>query len=73
MRISEYPERSPHHPPIGVLQARCPECHHEMSEDEERHYPDCRFFTLEDDGGSSEEDAVVYDEVFLARNNQRNV
>lgn len=42
----------------------CPECHHVAIENGECHYPDCRFFPLDDDICHPEDDAEIYAMVF---------
>jgi hypothetical protein len=41
----------------------CPECHHLATEIGESHYPDCRFYAL-DEERSSEEESEIFELVF---------
>ena len=43
---------------------RCPECRHTQSEDGDLHYPDCRFFPLDDETSAAEDDPGVFRALF---------
>ncbi len=42
----------------------CPECRHTLSEEGELHYPDCRFFQIDDETAWNDDDAFVVQEAF---------
>ncbi len=42
----------------------CPECHCDITDDENRHAPDCRFFPFDEGGGCSEDDVSVICQTF---------